>query len=293
MPELLTCANCGRRVSSEAARNMAGRVVCPPCVPVVRDALAAEKARTQAAGRQARREPVPPPQLQLAAPPGRQWFGVKLCLGGLLVVGLLGGVFGFCALRRRGRFGSLEAVLQDLQGDYRLRPSIQFDPENAATGVVRGREFFEAKLYMDASKPAVGSIYFDRDRRVRALGFALRPEAPDRGLRWRPGKYMDARYSWISRLVQDVSGKSIERPLWTTDSILRKSSLIDDGCPVGWRQVPPQRGAHRPPSIKHFETKGRGFTVELIYIATPGGGEGRDRLVTKLLLIILDGSEIW
>ena len=43
MPELIGCAYCGRRVSSEAARNVGGEVVCPGCVDAQRRRVKAEQ----------------------------------------------------------------------------------------------------------------------------------------------------------------------------------------------------------------------------------------------------------
>lgn len=49
MPTLIACARCGRRVSSEAAKRVAGEVLCPPCVPERRreaeEAFTAEQKR--------------------------------------------------------------------------------------------------------------------------------------------------------------------------------------------------------------------------------------------------------
>ncbi len=47
MPELLNCKHCGRKVSSEAARRIGGVVVCPRCVPAVKQQLKDEKKRAQ------------------------------------------------------------------------------------------------------------------------------------------------------------------------------------------------------------------------------------------------------
>jgi len=44
MPELVECQQCGRGVSSQAARRVAGKVVCPGCVALVKAAAKAEKA---------------------------------------------------------------------------------------------------------------------------------------------------------------------------------------------------------------------------------------------------------
>jgi hypothetical protein len=48
MPKLLTCKQCNRKISSEAIRKVAGKMVCPACAPIVERQARKEKAEAKA-----------------------------------------------------------------------------------------------------------------------------------------------------------------------------------------------------------------------------------------------------
>lgn len=56
MPELITCEVCGRRMVPSAARKVKGRVVCPPCLKLLKKQIAAAKKKRKAEDQQRARE---------------------------------------------------------------------------------------------------------------------------------------------------------------------------------------------------------------------------------------------
>jgi len=296
--ETLRCPHCGGKVAALPGSG-SRRWKCPHCRGTAlqerEDGMVTVKAVGVASAAPPRVPALPPPTPPPQSAEQDDWERTRRkAIKGVLGVAALGvsvlsiWAIGSCRARQwmwGRRLGQLPVVLEWFER-HGVRPHISFSPDDATPGILRGRSLYQVNLFADATRPETATLFYDKDRNVRAVVLFLMPPKGKRQVRISQEQLVEAGNGavWVcDEFLYYTTNMSIivfAHESWDTPSFRTVRRR--------WTRLPKDDGK---PRIINYYRRHRGFVVEIMLSTLETETEGaRPNGYICGSVIIRDGS---